>query len=89
MARRAAPPSSGPAYVPHPSQRRAALAGGIDDEDRSAFSRFIQREILAPEKLPGNLNMLTGAAMFIGGIIAVRTWGETEGASVRGAYTQL
>ncbi|KAF8067024.1 hypothetical protein FPV67DRAFT_1497596 [Lyophyllum atratum] len=75
MARRSAPPASGPSYVPHPAQRRAALGGGVD-EDQSAFSRFIQNEILAPEKLPGNLNMLTGVTMFVGGILAVRTWGE-------------
>ncbi|KAG5635444.1 hypothetical protein H0H81_011237 [Sphagnurus paluster] len=74
MARRSAPPASGSSYVPHPSQRRAV--GGGDNEDQSAFSRFIQEQILSPEKLPGNLNMLTGLTMFIGGIFAVRTWGE-------------
>ncbi|KAF5371392.1 hypothetical protein D9615_009673 [Tricholomella constricta] len=75
MARRSAPPASGPSYVPHPSQRRAAL-GGAHDDDQSAFSRFIQNEILAPEKFAGNLNMVTGLTMFIGGILAVRTWGD-------------
>ncbi|KAG6810842.1 hypothetical protein H0H92_010107 [Tricholoma furcatifolium] len=72
MARRSAPASS-PSYVPHPSQRRAVTG---HDEDQSALSRFLEQEIFAPEKLPGNLNMLTGLTMFIGGIVAVRTWGE-------------
>ncbi|KAF9463787.1 hypothetical protein BDZ94DRAFT_1308496 [Collybia nuda] len=75
MARRSAPPSSGPSYVPHPSQRRAALGGAVS-EDQSAFSRFLQTQVFSPEKLPGNLNILTGVAMFIGGIAAARTWGE-------------
>ncbi|KAG6855689.1 hypothetical protein H0H87_012078 [Tephrocybe sp. NHM501043] len=74
MARRSAPPASAPSYVPHPSQRRA-VGGGHDDE-QSAFSRFLQNEILAPEKLPGNLNLLTGVTMFFGGVLAVRAWGE-------------
>ncbi|KAG5644464.1 hypothetical protein DXG03_008364 [Asterophora parasitica] len=73
MARRSAPPS-GPSYVPHPSQRRAV--GGIHDEDQSAFSRFIQNEIFAPEKISGNINLVTGLTMFVGGILAVRTWGD-------------
>lgn len=39
-------------------------------------NRFIRTEVLAPEKLPGNISLLTGIGMFIGGIVAVRTWGE-------------
>ncbi|RDB29964.1 hypothetical protein Hypma_013809 [Hypsizygus marmoreus] len=74
MARRSAPAASGPSYVPHPSQRRALAGHGSDTQ--SAFSRFIQTEILAPEKLPGNISLVTGVTMFIGGILAVRTWGE-------------
>ncbi|KAG6916501.1 hypothetical protein DXG01_006500 [Tephrocybe rancida] len=74
MARRSAPPSSAPSYVPHPSQRRAV--GGGRDADQSAFSKFLDAEIFAPEKLPGNLNLLTGLTMFFGGIFAVRAWGE-------------
>ena len=38
--------------------------------------RFIQTQILAPEKLPGNVNIVTAVTMFLGGIFAVRTWGE-------------
>jgi hypothetical protein len=38
--------------------------------------RFIQTQILAPEKLPGNISILTGVGMFVGGILAARTWGE-------------
>lgn len=40
------------------------------------MSSFLQTQIFAPEKLPGNVNILTGVGMFIGGILAVRTWGE-------------
>jgi len=75
MARRSAPPSSGPSYVPHPSTRRPALPGSSDD-DASPFSHFIQTQVLAPEKLPGNISILTGVGMFVGGILAARTWGE-------------
>ncbi|KAG6865740.1 hypothetical protein C0991_012212 [Blastosporella zonata] len=74
MARRSAPAASAPSFVPHPSQRRAV--GGGRDEDQSAFSRFLQNEIFAPEKLPGNLNLITGVTMFFGGVFAVRAWGE-------------
>ncbi|KAG5353017.1 hypothetical protein E4T56_gene13515 [Termitomyces sp. T112] len=72
MARRSAP-GSVPSYMPHPSQRRTV---GAHDEDQSAFSRFLQTELFAPEKLPGNINLLVGVTMFFGGILAVRTWGE-------------
>ncbi|KAF7368776.1 ATP-dependent RNA helicase MRH4, mitochondrial [Mycena venus] len=72
MARRSAPPNSGPAYIaPSQSQRRT-----LADPHESAFSRFLREEILAPEKRPGNLSLLTGIGMFVGGIMAVRTWGE-------------
>ncbi|KAG6871915.1 hypothetical protein C0995_014915 [Termitomyces sp. Mi166 len=71
MARRSAP--SVPSYMPHPSQRRTV---GGHDEDQSALSRFLQTEIFAPEKLPGNINLFVGVTMFFGGILAARTWGE-------------
>ncbi|KAF9266445.1 hypothetical protein L218DRAFT_896477 [Marasmius fiardii PR-910] len=75
MARRSAPPGSGPAYVPknaalHPSRRQ------IVDSDESAFSRFLREEIYAPEKLPGNISLLTGVGVFLGGVVVVRTWGD-------------
>ncbi|TFK33741.1 hypothetical protein BDQ12DRAFT_727483 [Crucibulum laeve] len=71
MARRSAP-SSQPAYVPHPGAPRRAL----EDPNESAFSRFLRTEIFAPEKLPGNIGILTGVSMFVGGIVAVRSFGE-------------
>lgn len=91
MTRRSAPPSSGPAYIPHPSTYPHR---SIAREETGAFSqyvhavdvavalrltlsvRFIENEIMAPDKLPGNLSILTGVGMFIGGIMAVRAWGE-------------
>ncbi|KAG6898674.1 hypothetical protein C0993_005239 [Termitomyces sp. T159_Od127] len=72
MARRSAP-TSVPSYMPHPSQRRTV---GGHNEDQSALSRFLQAEVFAPEKLPGNINLLVGVTMFFGSILAVRTWGE-------------
>lgn len=41
-----------------------------------AMTRFLRTEIYAPDKLPGNLSILTGVAMFAAGIAVVRTWGE-------------
>lgn len=38
--------------------------------------RFLRNEIWAADKLPGNINILTGVTLFFGGIAAVRTWGE-------------
>ncbi|KAJ7763133.1 hypothetical protein DFH07DRAFT_812854 [Mycena maculata] len=72
MARRGAPANSGPAYVPQrPSQGRT-----LQDGNETAFGRFLREEIFAPEKRGGNLSLLTGIGMFVGGILAVRTWGE-------------
>lgn len=68
MARRAAPPHSGPAYY--------SGRGAIADADESTFSAFLREQVFAPEKLPGNVNIVTGAALFFGGIFAIRTWGE-------------
>src|ERR1700733_3940824 len=92
MSRRSAPPSSGPAYIPHPStyphrsiasEQSGAFSQYAHTVDVEAvvlkltlFVRFIENEIMAPDKLPGNLSILTGVGMFIGGIMAVRAWGE-------------
>ncbi|KAF8232642.1 hypothetical protein L208DRAFT_927474 [Tricholoma matsutake] len=40
------------------------------------FFRFIETQIMAPDKLPGNISILTGVGLFLGGIIVARTWGE-------------
>ncbi|KAF8218011.1 hypothetical protein K438DRAFT_1702570 [Mycena galopus ATCC 62051] len=72
MARRAAPPNSGPAYIQQSQSQRRTVA----DPHESAFSRFLREEIFAREKIDGNLSLLTGVGMFVGGILAVRTWGD-------------
>lgn len=72
MARRSAPPNSGPAYI---SKNQGAPRRAINDPNESAFSRFLREQIYAPDKLPGNISVLTGMSMFIGGILAVRKWG--------------
>ncbi|KAI3615360.1 hypothetical protein WG66_003494 [Moniliophthora roreri] len=70
MARRSAPPGSGPAYVP----KNPAVGRRLVDPDESAFSRFLREEVWAPEKLPGNISIVTGVGVFFAGILAVRTW---------------
>ncbi|OCH89808.1 hypothetical protein OBBRIDRAFT_731961 [Obba rivulosa] len=71
MARRSAPPGSGPAFYSGAPTRRA-----IHDPNESAFSKFMREEVWAPEKLPGNLSILTGVVVFFGGVAAMRTWGD-------------
>jgi len=62
-----------PAYMQPPvSAPRQAL----HDPNESGFSRFLREEIWAPEKLPGNVNILVSLTLFLGGIAATRTWGE-------------
>ncbi|PPQ74236.1 hypothetical protein CVT24_001107 [Panaeolus cyanescens] len=68
MARRSAP-SAQPSYISHPGAR-----GG--DSDESAFSRFWRTEVVAADKLPGNISIASAVGLFVGGIIAIRTWGD-------------
>ncbi|KAF8815914.1 hypothetical protein BYT27DRAFT_7078644 [Phlegmacium glaucopus] len=70
MARRSAPPTH-PSYLPHPQH-----APRLNDPNESTFSKFLRTEVFAPEKLPGNISVATAVSLFIGGIIAVRTWGD-------------
>lgn len=72
MARRSAPANSGPQYISQPQRRQHTN----EKSDETAFGRFMREQIWAPEKLPGNLSIVTGVGMFVGGILAVRTWGE-------------
>ncbi|TRM56283.1 hypothetical protein BD626DRAFT_410432 [Schizophyllum amplum] len=69
MARRSAPPNSGPAYI-------GRIPVTAADADESALSRFVREEITAPEKIAGNLSILTGVTVFLAGIFAVRRWGD-------------
>ncbi|KII83951.1 hypothetical protein PLICRDRAFT_168482 [Plicaturopsis crispa FD-325 SS-3] len=74
MARRSAPPNSGPAYLaPHHAH------GGrrqLNDPNESAFSRFLREQLWAPEKLPGNIQIATAVSVFVGGIFVARRWGD-------------
>lgn len=45
-------------------------------ENEGALARFAREQLFAPDKLPGNISLVTGLAVFFGGIAAVRTWGE-------------
>jgi hypothetical protein len=77
MARRNAPPNSGPSYyTPGPGPLFTQPRGQLHDPNESAFSRFVREQVLAPEKLPGNVNILTSVGLFLGGILAVRKWGD-------------
>ncbi|KAH7921505.1 hypothetical protein BV22DRAFT_726099 [Leucogyrophana mollusca] len=70
MARRAAPPNAGPELFSAPARR------AIHDPNESAFSRFMREQIWSPEKLPGNISIVTGVGVFAAGVFVARTWGE-------------
>ncbi|TFL00365.1 hypothetical protein BDV98DRAFT_509103 [Pterulicium gracile] len=73
MSRRAAPASSGFLPSSGPSARRVGPASTANE---SFITRFFREEIFAPEKIPGNLSVAVAVTMFVGGVSAVRTWGE-------------
>ncbi|KAI6169741.1 hypothetical protein EDD17DRAFT_1520848 [Pisolithus thermaeus] len=70
MARRAAPQNPVPGLFAPPPRR------AIHDPNESALSRFIREEILAPEKISGNISIVTGVAVFAAGVFSVRMWGD-------------
>ncbi|KAL5518368.1 hypothetical protein ACEPAH_50 [Sanghuangporus vaninii] len=81
MARRSAPPGSGPAYMtpafgsgagapPHVRGRATDTKQLQDNEGESAFSRFFREEIVAPQYIAGNINILTSIAIFAAGVFA-------------------
>lgn len=85
MARRSAPPGSGPAYMtpafgggapPHARGRVGDAKHQQELENESAFSRFFHEEIVAPQYIAGNISILTSVAMFAAGVFAIRTWGD-------------
>ncbi|KIK71509.1 hypothetical protein GYMLUDRAFT_33699 [Collybiopsis luxurians FD-317 M1] len=78
MARRAANLASSSTSATHLSKggQPGRRAGYLNDPNESAFSRFLREQIFAPEKLPGNISVAVGIGMFVGGIAAVRTWGD-------------
>jgi len=80
MARRAAPPHSGPAYYTPAHLARNGGGGGpngsLVDANESAWARFLRTQVFASDKLPGNVNIVAGVGLFVGGIVVVRRWGE-------------
>ncbi|KAF8481751.1 hypothetical protein DFH94DRAFT_732785 [Russula ochroleuca] len=78
MARRAAPPHSGPAYYTpaHLARSGGPNGGALVDPNESAWSRFLRTQVFAPDKLPGNVNIVAGVGLFVTGIVVVRRWGE-------------
>jgi hypothetical protein len=61
---------------PQPSYLTSASAPSQRAESGNAFTRFINEELLAPEKLAGNLSIATGVTVFAAGVAVIRTWGE-------------
>jgi hypothetical protein len=78
MARRSAPPNSEPAYYTpaHLTRTGGGPNGSLVDPNESAWSRFLRTQIYAPDKLPGNVNIVAGVGLFLGGVFVVRRWGE-------------
>ena len=77
MARRSAPPGSGPAYMaPTYAAGGAGARGRLPDPNESAVGRFWREQIMSPQFLPGNLSILTATALFAGGVFATRQWGD-------------
>jgi hypothetical protein len=79
MARRAAPPHSGPAYYTPAHLARSGggpNGGALVDPHESAWSRFLRTQVFAPDKLPGNVNIVAGVGLFVAGVVVVRRWGE-------------
>ncbi|THH04328.1 hypothetical protein EW145_g5607 [Phellinidium pouzarii] len=74
MARRSAPPGSGPSYM-SPSYGGASR-GRLADPNESWFATVYREHIVAPQHLPGNISMLTGVAVFAGGIAFLRHFGD-------------
>ncbi|EJD04613.1 uncharacterized protein FOMMEDRAFT_28259 [Fomitiporia mediterranea MF3/22] len=74
MARRSAPPGSGPAYIPASFGSSATSSRGRlnEKENEGALGRFYREQIIAPQYLAGNISILTSVVMFGAGIIAVR-----------------
>jgi hypothetical protein len=68
MNRRSA--TTAPTHLPHGSRR------AIADANESTFSRFLREQVWAPEKIQGNLNILTAVSLFAGGIAVARFWGD-------------
>ncbi|KIJ28870.1 hypothetical protein M422DRAFT_233847 [Sphaerobolus stellatus SS14] len=78
MARRSAPPHSGPSYLAPTSHSSHSHV----DPNEGWLKRILREEIFSPEKLPGNISILTGVTVFIGGVAAIRTWGEAMFAGI-------
>jgi len=76
MARRSAAPNSGPTYYSRSAVTARPGIQDLDDVETSAFSRFMSEEIWAPEKLQGNIAIVTSVGVFAAGIFFVRKFGD-------------
>ena len=70
MNRRSATTAS--THLPHGPRRTIADPTVTE----SSFSRFMREQVFAPDKIAGNLSILTAVSLFSGGIVAARLWGD-------------
>ncbi|KZT55678.1 hypothetical protein CALCODRAFT_341928 [Calocera cornea HHB12733] len=54
----------------------AQLSGPGVPVNESAWQKFLRTEIYAPDKRAGNWSYVTGVGLFVGSILAVRSWGQ-------------
>jgi hypothetical protein len=79
MAKRSAPSNSGPGYVPRNAgvvYHNASGRGDVDDDEQGFFGKFIQEEVMNPEKFAGNLSIVASVGLFVVGVVFARNWGE-------------
>ena len=76
MARRSAAPNSGPTYYSRSAIPSRPGIQDLDDVETSFFSRFMNEEVWAPEKLPGNIAIVTSVGVFVAGVFFVRKFGD-------------
>jgi hypothetical protein len=70
MNRRSATTAS--THLPHGPRRTIADPAASE----SSFSRFMREQVFAPDKIAGNLSILTAVSLFSGGIVVARVWGD-------------
>ena len=73
MARRSAAQSQTASHFPPTGGRYSAYE---IDSDETALQRFMREQIWNPQYLPGNISIAMSLGLFVGGILAVRKWGD-------------
>jgi hypothetical protein len=79
MAKRSTPPNSGPGYVPRNAgvvYHNASGWGDVNDDEQGFVGKFIQEEVMNPEKFAGNLSIVASVGLFVADVVFARNWGE-------------